>query len=335
MQPKHPHRDRLPSGKQIEAYQIQKLIGHGGYGDIYSAIHSISGTTCAVKIEFITGERHALFQEIQLMQKLPDCPYFPHLLAHGICENFRYAVMPLWGPSLDAMRRVLPGQKYSAASVLFLALESLNCIEALHFRGFLHRDIKPSNFLIRPDRSHPVCLIDFGLSDSFLNAKGKHSEPAFDVGFTGTFRYASANAHAEKRLSRRDDLISWFYSMIEIAVGKMPWPGSKDCDTTKRMKAGLSEVELCRGLPREFCEIWEMIRKLGFKQEPCYCAIRGVLRRAIKRLGIDGKPKFDWEVLGTDVVEEISAIPLVMEDNGPGEWVESEDEGGCVACAVA
>jgi serine/threonine protein kinase len=335
MEDQRAHRARLAEGKQIETYQVQKHIGHGGYGDIYSALHSTSGTPCAVKIEFITGERHALFHEIQLMQKLPNCPYFPRLLSHGISENFRYAVMPLLGPSLQAMRHSLPGQKYSVASLLHLSLETLNCIEALHCRGFIHRDVKPGNFLIRPNRSNPVCLIDFGLSDSFLNATGGHDPPAFNVGFTGTFRYASSNAHADKRLSRRDDLISWFYSMIELAEGKMPWPGSKDCDTTKRMKAELPTSELCRGLPQEFGAIWRMIRKLKFKQEPDYRAIKGTIRAAIQRLGIDRKPKFDWEALGSDAVEAISAIPLVMEDGDAEEWIQSEDEARCIACAVA
>ena len=49
-----------------------------------------------------------------------------------------------------------------------------------------------------------------------------------DVGFRGTARYASLHAHAGDELSRRDDLWSLFYSLVEFLRGKLPWRKEKD-----------------------------------------------------------------------------------------------------------
>jgi serine/threonine protein kinase len=89
----------------------------------------------------------------------------------------------------------------------------LRVIEAIHRRGILDREIKPSNFLIHPSRRFPVALIDYGLSRHF-----KDRRTGERPGFVGTTKYASLNAHKGRELSRRDDLISWFFSMMECVT---------------------------------------------------------------------------------------------------------------------
>jgi serine/threonine protein kinase len=329
-------RPRLCEGKAIGPFEVRRRVGHGGYGDIYAAVDSASGAPCAVKIEFITAPHQALFAETQVMLRLRGCALFPELLAHGVQENFRYLAMPLFGPSLSAMRRALPARRVAAPCLLYLALEMLACLEALHGRGFVHRDVKPGNFLIRPDRTHPLCLIDFGLSEPFLvPATQRHVWPAYGVGFAGTLKYASLNAHAGKRLSRRDDLASWFYALVELAHGALPWRGDASEEDVERLKRAVSVQALCGALPREFRAIWRVIAKTRFKDAPDYAKIRALIRRAMRRAKADAIPLYDWEALGSDALDAISAVPLEMRNGEPGDPIPGEAEGACVVCAVA
>lgn len=47
--------------------------------------------------------------------------------------------------------------------------------------------------------------------------------PRPKAGWRGTTRYGSLNAHHRRDLSRRDDLESWLYVIIELTKGALPW----------------------------------------------------------------------------------------------------------------
>jgi hypothetical protein len=55
-----------------------------------------------------------------------------------------------------------------------------------------------------------------------------------------------------RSFSRRDDLLSWFYAQVELAQGRLPWPGGSDEAETQQRKEKLSVRELHSGLLRAF-----------------------------------------------------------------------------------
>lgn len=217
----------------------------------------------------------------------------------------------------------------------------MRCFDA--FKSFIcvdsYRYIKPGNFLIRPNRRHPCVLIDYGLATTYWNPSTKqHIQSIEYVGFTGTYKYASFHAHEEIQLSRRDDLISWFYSVLEMASGSLPWPGVDDPDKTFKLKKYLPSTILCLSLPNEFVKIFIHIRKLRFSERPNYRKIKDLIMEAIYRNCKKEDMIYDWEKLSEDEISKFSNVSLKME--GPLETVESiriddnDVEGGCVACSV-
>jgi hypothetical protein len=63
-------------------------------------------------------------------------------------------------------------------------------------------------------------LIDLGLARRYVDESGAHAAPRGDASFRGSTTYASVHAHRQQDLSRRDDLWSWFYLLVECVDGE-------------------------------------------------------------------------------------------------------------------
>ena len=72
----------------------------------------------------------------------------------------------------------------------------------------------------------------------------------------GTCRYVSINSHLGFELSKRDDLITVGYVMINLLKGYLPWQGkhrskpSANYRKIGQIKASFTNKELCQGCPR-------------------------------------------------------------------------------------
>jgi casein kinase I homolog HRR25 len=107
--------------------------------------------------------------------------------------------MSLLGRNLESLLRKCGGF-FTVNTILRVAIQVLTRIESLHAQRFIHRDIKPDNFVLGLGSSvNVVHLIDFGLSKYYQNSKGEHIPPNKKAGLIGTARYASVNAHNERR----------------------------------------------------------------------------------------------------------------------------------------
>ena len=281
---------KIRSGDIVSHYVVQKKIGEGGYGAVYSVINQEDNQKYAMKIEFLNANKKGLTNEIRVLYELRDCPYLPRLIDDGAYNDFRYYIMDLFGPSIHKIQRATNGNKLPLDKTLKLGLEMLHAIEALHKKGFVHRDIKPSNFLINQNSDNNVTLIDFGLAEKYLEGK-KFRPYLYHTGFSGTPTYASLNVHHGIRYSPRDDLLSWFYSLIEIAKGKLPWDKSMSRKQIQIAKEFTPSMKICSGLPFEFDQIYLYLKKLKYNNKPDYKLLEKLLNNAMKK--VEKKQKQD------------------------------------------
>jgi serine/threonine protein kinase len=299
----------LREGKLLGRFSIIRLIGQGGYGDIYESLDTRTQTHYAMKVERIAVHRQALERELDIIRLLERSPFYPQFICYDETPKYRYLVMELCGPSFSTVRRWLPSHCFSLSTIIRIAYEMVRALENFHSFGILHRDIKPSNFLIRPSRKYPVALIDYGLSRRYVDPITREPVPERpNPGFVGTGKYASLNAHAGKELGRRDDLCSWFYSLIEMWQGHLPWPAVRDRLKIYGAKRGTDIMRVIQQMPPAMTNVWKLIRRLQRTEEPDYPLIRAFLVQALDQAGGSWEDPYEWE---DGDVSEISAIALI------------------------
>lgn len=82
-------------------------------------------------------------------------------------------------------------------------------------------------------------IIDFGLARRFRDENGKIKKPRERVGFRGTLRYVSLRMHNKLECGPADDLISLFYSFLELIYGNLSWQKYRQFSLVKEKKQEL------------------------------------------------------------------------------------------------
>jgi len=152
----------------VPGYQLDSLIGEGGFGQVWRARRDGDAVAVAIKVlhlELIRSvDALTRFQrELDAIERLHH-PNVVHGLGHGTLDDGRpYLVLEyVEGPSL---REVLHERGALPPAEMLTILEPLcDALHAAHSAGLVHRDVKASNVILAHDRGalRPV-LLDFGL----------------------------------------------------------------------------------------------------------------------------------------------------------------------------
>lgn len=118
----------------------------------------------------------------------------------------------------------------------------MDCLREIHEAGFIHRDVKPvrkvnfqANFVLSQDQNK-LFIVDFGLAQQYRSEAGEHMKDSGEAAsFKGTISYASLNTHNFRvktfnlqELSRRDDMWSYFFMLLEFLGEQLAWRTAED-----------------------------------------------------------------------------------------------------------
>ena len=272
----------------------EEKIGSGSFGEVIYGMNKNQNIEVAVKLVTSDTTTKAIKKEIYFTKLLEKEIGFPRLYDSGIFETKKIIIESLLGPSLDKLFKYCQ-KSFPIKTVCRLGKEIINRLQSMHKKGLIHRDLKPNNltwgnfsskynnnkynprkFILDNDIT-TIYLIDFGLSCSYIGSNnGKHYKYEEGYNFVGTLRYASINSHKGIRQSRRDDLESMMYILIYFLKGKLPWQDIKAKQKQERQEKILEKKqkttinELCQNLPKQFNNLLEYSKKLGFEQNPDY-----------------------------------------------------------------
>jgi tau tubulin kinase len=268
--------DKLKPGFRFLTYKLDRCVGQGAFGAVWSAISEQTGQMVAIKFEFPHLAKSILPEESEIARECSSCETFPRYFGHGTANGFCYLVLENLGISVRAYQENCAGGIVPLNEVVNLGVGMIKAIRNFHELGFVHRDIKPSNFVFRSQHDRTPCLLDFGLAKRWKDPDGTVFPPRPNVGFRGTARYASINSHDGSDLGRRDDLWSLFYMLIEFSAPPLPWKSQRDKDGVGQLKR-INPARLCSGLPVGFQQIADHLSKLNFADTPDYEMMTSVL----------------------------------------------------------
>ncbi|TPX74258.1 hypothetical protein CcCBS67573_g04474 [Chytriomyces confervae] len=268
-------------------WKVSDMIGAGSFGQVFAAVDVQSGVHVAIKRELRASRRTQLPHEYAVYQLLKPYDGFPRIYYMGTEGEYNILVMERLGPSLKTLLKESPAEKIPLRTIVQMAPQMIRRLQSVHDAGVIFRDIKPDQFCIGRYNSdlsdRPTAyLIDFGLATAYRDAQGRHvknPKPIKNMPKTGTARYASLNVHKGKHHSRRDDLESLGYMLVEAAKGPLPWTGIRAVTSTDGWrKIGICKddlliAELCDGLPVEFANVIEHARELRFAEDPDYMGL--------------------------------------------------------------
>lgn len=154
-------------------YEIIKLLGRGGMGQVFEAHDHLLNRRVAIKAAWPNPLTPPLRNEARALAAFQH-PSLVSVHTLGEHRGIDYLVMErVYGVSLTqhADTRWESGQSFSASEVVQILLPAAEGLSVVHRAGLVHRDIKPDNIMLTP--VHRVVLMDFGLVLPEFDVNGK------------------------------------------------------------------------------------------------------------------------------------------------------------------
>ena len=209
----------LPNGYSLHRYQIEGVLGAGGFGITYKAIHEAlenevaikeyfpaewayrdhNGTTVRANAQGQIPARHGeppcyewglqrFLDEAKILVQI-NHPGVVRVRDYFTTNGSAYIVMEYeQGESLStSLQRggILP-----EPDLIRMLGDVLPALEAVHAQGYLHRDLKPSNLYVRKVDNR-VILIDFGAARQALGRRTRSVTSVVTPGYSPIEQYVT------------------------------------------------------------------------------------------------------------------------------------------------
>ena len=201
-------------------YKIVKEIGQGAFGKVYKGENIRTKEHVAIKVEKVNGDIKSLKYETQIYQAITSgqkVKGFMQVKWFGLVNDYYFMVMPLLGDTLSSFKQSFLEKKMHLITILSFGQQMVQRLQYIHEKGFIHRDVKPDNFLFDLNTDvNNMYLVDFGFCKQYLLPDGSHIPMKSKKQLIGTPNYISINIHNGIEPSRRDDLESVGYIMINL-----------------------------------------------------------------------------------------------------------------------
>ncbi|TAF67339.1 MAG: serine/threonine protein kinase [Cytophagales bacterium] len=216
-------------GEKVINYQIEALIGQGGMGNVYKAIHTQLGREVAIKVLSPTlTENEDVKQRFRNeAATLSQLQHLNIVALYDYLEDERglFLIMEyVKGNPLDQYVKQISGP-IPEEKLIPIFVQILNAMEYAHQKGIVHRDMKPANILLNEEGN--VKILDFGIAKILQPQFLQQTQAGTKV---GTVLYMSPEQVQGKNIDARSDIYALGLTLFELLTAKLPYDEAQMTD---------------------------------------------------------------------------------------------------------
>ncbi len=226
-----------------DRYEIVRLLGRGGMGEVYLASDTRINRSVALKVlhSDLVSNKESL-RRFALEAQAVSALNHPHIMTIYEFDTTSEGTLFFVAEYVDGHTlNHLVGEKLDLDRALDIAMQVSSALSAAHEAGITHRDIKPENIMVRRDGY--IKVLDFGLakltqqqSPSSGSTTEGSEDPTRALHQTkpgvvmGTAAYMSPEQARGIDVDARTDIWSLGVVIYEMITGHRPFPGETSAD---------------------------------------------------------------------------------------------------------
>jgi eukaryotic-like serine/threonine-protein kinase len=209
-------------GEQLGNYRLVRLLGQGGFAEVYLGEHIYLGTQAAIKVLYtrLASEDFEHFgKEARTIARLVH-PHIVRVLDYGIEGNTPFLVVD-YAPNGTLRTRYSKGVPLPLPTVVSYVTQIADALQYAHEQKVIHRDIKPENMLL--GRRDEVLLSDFGIALVAMSTNYRSTQVMQDM--AGTIAYM-APEQIQAQAGPASDQYALGIVTYELLSGARPFHGA-------------------------------------------------------------------------------------------------------------
>jgi serine/threonine protein kinase len=323
-------------GLQIGPYRIARLLGAGGMGRVYLAVHPEIGSRVAIKIFSRDWDTRSdlvdrFFAEARATNLIRHESIINVLDVNRLDSGRPYMVMEhLRGLPLS---KLIEDRKLTDSGIISIMLDVLAGLDAAHAHTIIHRDLKPENIYVSPE-GHAT-LLDFGVAKLVPELLGD-SGPTTTGAILGTPHYMSPEQAVGDPIDVRTDIYALGIILYECFTYHRPFDASSlykllDQHVHKEPRAPRSyrpeiseEVEavILRALAKKPKDRYQTAAQMRHALEDCQAVGRSSKQMRIR-----------LDTADEDAHVVVDPLEATVDDSGHEEEEKEQDTAATVAAS--